>query len=348
MLEFLNLERIQKNIEVCDESICSSINRDDFDITSLGKVDFNRDISFENDSMFFHQEHKKSDSSSKGAFNFSKQDIRDDFNAEKFSDLIANSCDNNIIKTENLFLETIFDISKIPNINIERNNNLVKIIITKDQKFLNKKRKFKISFPNTFFIFEKGEDKKLRELIDEFKEKKIYKKSQNHIQKSIENSDDIRKKIKCRFLKSLKKALNKKLILVGSKETFDFLPQSFVCNISKSLNKYILDKKLEEIFSINFIKEENKDNIKNKNKVNENKYLKNKKVLEYLKENEEISEKLNYNIIKDMKLYQIFEEYLISKEFEKDIEVMKRKNEDNNYIYNYIKLACNFIDFFSQ
>ena len=342
MFEFSSLEQIQNNFEECDKSIFSFKDRDD--ITSLGEINFNRDIFFKNDSMLFHQEHIKSN---KGGSNFSKQDIRGDYYAEKLSDHIVNSNDNNIIKTENIFLETIFDITKTPKINIERNNNSVKIILAKGQKFLNKKRKFKISFPNTFFIFEKGEDKKLRELIDEFKEKKINKKIQNHIKTRKENSDNIRKKIKCRFLKSLKKALNKKLILVGSKETFDFLPQNFVCNISKSLNKYILDKTLEEIFSINFIKEENKDKLKNKNIVNENKYLKNKKVLEYLKENDEISERLNYNIIKDMKLYQIFEEFLISKEFEKDIEIMKRKNEDNNYIYNYIKLACNFIDFFS-
>ena len=339
MFEYSNLEQIQKNFEVCDESISSSIDRDD--ITSLEEVNFNRDIFFKNDSMFFHQEHNKSNTSNKGGFNFSKQDIRGDYYAEKLPDHIVNSYDNNIIKTENIFLETIFNITKIPNNNMERNNNSVKIVVTNGQKFLNKKRKFKISFPNTFFIFEKGEDKKLRELIDEFKEKKIYKKIQNHIKKRKENSDNIRKKIKCRFLKSLKKALNKKLKLVGSKEVFDFLPQNFVCNISKSLNKYILDKNLEEIFSINFIKEENEDNIKNNNRVNENKYLKNKKVYE-------ISKRFNYNKIKDKKLYQIFEEYLISKEFEKDIAIMKRKNEDNNYIYNYIKLACNFIDFFSQ
>ena len=337
MIDF-NFVQNNQNKENNDEYLSSFENGED--TTLFGEVHSNGDYSLKFNGTCLIAKFQKSAS-------LNIQNKIAEYQTEKSFDFVSNNC-NKIIKTENIFLRSIFYTSNIPNINIEINNHPEKIVVTKDQKFLNKKRKFKISFPNTFFIFEKGEDKKLREIIDEFKEKKIYKKIQNHIQKRKENSDNIRKKIKCRFLKSLKKALNKKLILVGSKETFDFLPQNFVCNISKSLNKYILDKTLEEIFSINFIKEENKDKLKNKNIVNENKYLKNKKVLEYLKENEEISEKLNYNIIKDMKLYQIFEEYLISKEFEKDIEVMKRKNEDNNYIYNYIKLACNFIDFFSQ
>ena len=335
----MGLDLIQNNLntESNDENLSSFSNGED--TTSFGEIHSNGDYSLKFNGTFFVAEYQPASSNvhNKIAEN----------QTEKCFDFVSNNC-NKIIKTENIFLKSIFDMSNIPNINIERNNNSVKIVVTKGQKFLNKKRKFKISFPNTFFIFEKGEDKKLRELIDEFKEKKIHKKIQNHIKKRKENSDNIRKKIKCRFLKSLKKALNKKLKLVGSKEVFDFLPQNFVCNISKSLNKYILDKNLEEIFSINFIKEENEDNIKNNNRVNENKYLKNKKVLEYLKENDEISKRFNYNKIKDKKLYQIFEEYLISKEFEKDIAIMKRKNEDNNYIYNYIKLACNFIDFFSQ
>lgn len=258
------------------------------------------------------------------------------------------------IKTKNIFLKSIFHTSNIPNINFEGINDSKKIVITNEQKFINKKRKFKISFPNQFFIFEKGENRELRSLIDLFKEKKMSKKIRNHIKKRKENSDNIRKKIKCRFLKSLRNSLNRKLTIVGSKEKFDFLPQSFVCNVSKNLNKYILDKTIEEVFSINFIKKEKKENKDNEkqNKVNLDKYLKNKKVLEYIKENVEINEQLNFNEIKKMKLYQIFDEYLISKEFEKDIEIMKKKEEKEknnyNYIYDYINLACNFINFFFQ
>lgn len=117
MFEFSSLEQIQNNFEECDKSIFSFKDRDD--ITSLGEVNFNRDIFFKNDSMYFHQEHIKSN---KGGSNFSKQDIRGDYYAEKLSDHIVNSNDNNIIKTENIFLETIFDITKTPKINIERNN----------------------------------------------------------------------------------------------------------------------------------------------------------------------------------------------------------------------------------
>ena len=45
--------------------------------------------------------------------------------------------------------------------------------------------------------------------------------------------DDIRKKIKARFLKSLKNSINNKLQIANSKYLFDFLPQCFICCITK-------------------------------------------------------------------------------------------------------------------
>ena len=46
-------------------------------------------------------------------------------------------------------------------------------------------------------------------------------------------SDDIRKKIKSRFLKATKNRINQMLKGAKSKYFFDFLPQCFICNISK-------------------------------------------------------------------------------------------------------------------
>ena len=46
-------------------------------------------------------------------------------------------------------------------------------------------------------------------------------------------------------------------------------------------------------------------------------------------------------------MYEIFYEYLKSKQFEMDIKKLKDENESHKYISKYIILAHNLIDFFS-
>ena len=53
----------------------------------------------------------------------------------------------------------------------------------------------------------------------------------------------------------------------------------------------------------------------------------------------------NFNYFKDMKYYEIYNEYLRSYEFE--IEINRLKNKENfEYIKFYIQLAFNLINFF--
>ena len=169
--------------------------------------------------------------------------------------------------------------------------------------------------------------------------KKIKKKKKN-IQKRKDNSDNIRKKIKSRFLKALKNAINQKLKHAGSKYYFSLLPQSFIINLSKEKNKEILELPLKNIFLKNF-------NDKEKGKrADLNKYKHNQFVLNYLEKNNDISEKSNFNKIKNMKYYEIFNEYLLSKEFELEISTLKKEKENDKYIKDYIIKAKNFIFFF--
>ena len=78
-----------------------------------------------------------------------------------------------------------------------------------------------------------------------------------------------------------------------------------------------------------------------------NKYYHNLKVLKYLENNKEISKKSNFNNIKDMKYYEVFNEYLNSKEFEEEI-LRLHKKENDIYIKRYISKAMNLIDFFNN
>lgn len=167
------------------------------------------------------------------------------------------------------------------------------------------------------------------------------KKKKKNIFDRKHNSDNIRKKIKSRFLKSLKNAINKKLKKAGAKLFFSHLPQCFVCDLSKEKNKEVLNLTLKEIFAKNFCNgKERKAHLRN--------YEHNLFVLNYLKNFPEISEKSNFNVFKNMKYSEIYNEYLLSKEFGLEITTLKQEKEKDKYIKDYIIKAINFLDFFKH
>ena len=271
-------------------------------------------------------------------------------------------------------INKIIDTNEGNNCNIENNVNIIiKQNYTKENNkdnnisFLGRKRSlFKVIYPKDYSIFN-CEDlnsnsrqtinaifnrlyeygcKNLRlnynfALDESLNLKKSYKKKKN-LKKRKENSDNIRKKIKSRFLKVLKNTINQKLKLAGSKELFKFLPQVFISNISRDKNRDVLDLTFKEIFSKNFFEDEkaNESDIK--------KYKHNLTVLEYLENNKEIAEKSNYNVFKNIKFYQIFNEYLRSEEFEKEVTTLKLQKENDRYIRKYIIKAGSFIEFYCQ
>ena len=175
--------------------------------------------------------------------------------------------------------------------------------------------------------------KTIKKLFTQFPKKR--RKKKKNIEHRKDNADNIRKKIKVKFHKILKNSINEKLKNAGSKYIFKALPQSFITNITKKINRPILDLPLEEIFK-KFIGKE-KNNRKN-----------NLSVLEYLENHNDISEKANFNEIKNMKYEEIFNEYLLSKEFKKVISTLKKDNENEKYIKDYIIKAYSLINFIKQ
>ena len=175
--------------------------------------------------------------------------------------------------------------------------------------------------------------KTIKKLFTQFPKKR--RKKKKNIEHRKDNADNIRKKIKVKFHKILKNSINEKLKNAGSKYIFKALPQSFITNITKKINRPILDLPLEEIFK-KFIGKE-KNNRKN-----------NLSVLEYLENHNDISEKANFNEIKNMKYEEIFNEYLLSKEFKKVISTLKKDNENDKYIKDYIVKAYGLINFIKQ
>ena len=158
--------------------------------------------------------------------------------------------------------------------------------------------------------------------------------------------DDIRKKIKARFHKIIKNIINENLKKAGSKELFDFIPQSFIGNVSKKVNNKALNLTYKELLSTDF---NNELKLKlDSTSIDNTKYLRNQKVLHYLEENPEISERAGFDIIKDMKYIDLLKLYFISAQFENSIKQLKIENESSEYIQEYIYRAKTYIRFFSH
>ena len=243
--------------------------------------------------------------------------------------------------TKQISIKNITNIDKSITINDNSEKKKKGLLIGK------KRRLFNITYPEAFIIFNKGgNDNYIRQLIKEslqnnkeyFFSKRAKKRKEKKERK--DGKDNIRKKVKARFLKALKNRVNELLSLAGSKRIFNYLQQEFIININKEINIGVLDLTFKELYSKDF----------SKDKINDNsslqKYNDNQSVLKYLEEEKEISEKSKYDIFKSMKYYQIFDEYLRSKEFESDIYKLKKTN-NYKYIKNYIKLAFDLNDFFS-
>ena len=154
-----------------------------------------------------------------------------------------------------------------------------------------------------------------------------------------ENPDNIRKILKSRFFKSLKFCINKELERKGIELKLEYFPQSFISNISKKEIKLMLGKTLKEIIKEIYCIE-----------INDEKSVKNLKLLEYL---ENQKDKNNDNINNIYKIFQtkirdLFNEYIVSKEFEQSIVKLEEEGNDFDYIKSYINEADNFINYFSN
>ena len=70
----------------------------------------------------------------------------------------------------------------------------------------------------------------------------------------------------------------------------------------------------------------------------------NKKILDYLDSTKDCAEIKN---ILEMKLKDIYNEYLKSDEFQKSIQELIQDGRYYDYIRNYIEVAKNFVDYYS-
>ena len=235
------------------------------------------------------------------------------------------------------------------------NNKLIEPKFHND--FINDERNMSISInefdkKNIRIKFKQSAKFKDRNLINKFKvfhikQKNLKEKLSNkHKNKRKYKPDDIRKKIKARFHKSIKNIINENLKQAGSKMLFSFLPQIFISSIARDKNHQVLDLTYREIIQKDFITGVDEKKYKNKS-VDLAKYKNNLKVLEYLDKNMDICEKSGFDIISNMKYSDLLDEYFTSKEFQRAIKKLQEENEEEDYIKEYIKKAKNYVKFFS-
>ena len=216
------------------------------------------------------------------------------------------------------------------------NKNKNNVVINNEKSSINYTNK-KNNLSNKFQVYQIKPKIKKEKLSIEHRNKRKYK------------PDDIRKKIKSRFHKSIKNIINENLRQAGSKLFFSFLPQIFICTIAREKNSQILNLTYREIIEKDFLSdyEGNIQKLKNR-KSDIIKYKKNLKVLEYLDKNPEISQNSGFDIISNMKYSKLLDEYFKSEEFERSILKLQEENEDKEYIAQYIKKAKNYVNFFSN
>ena len=199
-------------------------------------------------------------------------------------------------------------------------------IIYKDLYLIKTRAKepFKVIYPE-IHLFSKAEinlEESFKKKIDFSVRKRSKKKLPN-----FSRRHNIREVIKKRFFNTyIMKALNKKLKATGYNTNFEKLPQSFVRNVSKGLNKEIMKKTLGQI-----LKEKEHNSI--------------------LVDKIEKDGNPELNLILNTKICHLFNEYLNSAEFliiERNRIAKKKNMTDDYYLQKYIYLSKNWNKFCSS
>ena len=228
---------------------------------------------------------------------------------------------------ENFFItESIYDVFQRKKPTEFLDEDIKDDIIYKDLYLIKTRAKepFKVIYPE-IHLFSKAEinlEESFKKKIDFSVRKRSKKKLPNFSRRY-----NIREVIKKRFFNTyIMKALNKKLKATGYNTNFEKLPQSFVRNVSKGLNKEIMKKTLGQI-----LKEKEHNSI--------------------LVDKIEKDGNPELNLILNTKICHLFNEYLNSAEFliiERNRIAKKKNMTDDYYLQKYIYLSKNWNKFCSS
>ena len=223
----------------------------------------------------------------------------------------------------------------------DENKKMIKFEYQNDFFNLSKKNLiFKVNYPENASLFTNSKrNYLLNEELFENKTNNTFLERKRKRRPRGENKDNIRRKIKRGFLNNgIIRKLNQKLKDEGSNLYFMKFPQSFVSDIFRKTNKEVVNMTLGQIF-------ENKNVNVNKNETDLVNYYHNLKVVKSV----DVLENIELQKILNKKYCDLFGEYLNSDEFIiEEVERLKKKNLNNDFIHRYIDISKHFIEFFSQ
>ena len=181
--------------------------------------------------------------------------------------------------------------------------------------------------------------KKLFFIINNISNTSENKDSDPHKRKNM--PDNMRKRIKSDYLSKIIIILNESLKHHGLKLEFCLFAQCEVSNVAKAENNKVLNMTLKEMILHKPFEDSKKYGVKQKHILN---WEKNKAILDYLEkeENQELYKRLDFENILNLKMKDLYNEYLASDEFQKSIEELRDEGNYFEYIKNYISVAKNF------
>ena len=271
-------------------------------------------------------------------FNFNKNFLMNSTEDISYKMTLDTLTNINMTFPTSINLSTLTELNNLNNINNQNsliNKNLINLGQNKSALKENKNQKSNSKL-------------KKKRKFNKFKVSYIEPKSKNNYKlnhKRKYKPDDIRKKIKARFHKSIKNIINENLRKAGSKYLFSFLPQIFISSISRQKNNQVLDLTYRQLLEKNFVSDVDENVYKNK-KVDFSKYKNNLKVLEYLDEHPDICKSSGFDIMGNMKYKELLEQYFNSEEFDKALQKLKEENEEDEYIEEYKNKAMTYVQFF--
>lgn len=169
--------------------------------------------------------------------------------------------------------------------------------------------------------------------------KKRTKTSNKKVGDQRKNKPDcIRKKIKSRLHKRMMKVMNEKLKKVKSLMIFESLPQPFIKNINIKFNKHYMNYPLKELYKLSF-------NIQAKDKE---KTDTNKRVLNYLNDNPNILSSSGIGSLLEMTYENFLEMYFNGEHFLRDIEELRERGTEDEYLCKYKYIGKHWVQFFMQ
>lgn len=181
----------------------------------------------------------------------------------------------------------------------------------------------------------------------EYEEEDITKKKKLGEESRKYDADNIRKVIKADFSSAIIDNLNEKIQVVNNGLKFSYFAQCEVVNGTKEENEKILNFTLKEMIlnrPFDYLTQKN-EKTKEKNELH---WQNNKNILDYLEslKSAKIYQKLELEFILNMKMKDLYEEYLRSDEFQKSIEKLRNQGNYYDYIHKYFEVAKNVIHYY--